>query len=293
LLIAAASSAFAQNAVVRVTVERANVWRASFVTVATVVRQGTELDVIGRQGDWLEVELPPNLTTLRETGFIARTQVTLVSGTIPESRPPAPRGDLIGPSARQAPLGPPRERPTGLRAFADVSYNWFLANDTFRGVIGQPGSPFVGGGAEFRWRDGLFVQGSARWLRRTGSRTFVFEDETFDLGLEDTVTIVPLAATVGYRWREGNSTSFVGGGIGQHLFKEVSDFSDPDEDVSERFTSYHIVIGVEMAIRRSLAGAVEVQYTHVPDALNTALSENLNEHNLGGTEVRFKLLFGR
>jgi hypothetical protein len=160
-------------------------------------------------------------------------------------------------------------------------------------VIGQSGSPFAGGGAEFRWRDGVFVQGSVRWLRRTGTRVFILDDEVFDLGIEDTVTIVPVAATIGYRWREGNATSFVGGGAGQYLFKEVSDFAEADENADERFASYHIVAGVEMALRRSLALAIEVQYTHVPDALNSALADSLNEHNLGGTELRFKLLFGR
>jgi hypothetical protein len=304
---------------VRVTVDKATLWRAGFSTLVTVVGENQVLEVVGRQGDWIEVVVPANSSQERRTALISIRQVTVVSGTLPAdgttsaatpgTRPgglqplpdpgqrpgfgaPPPAGQPpIGQSARPAPPRPPLD--TGLRGFGDVSYHFFTANDTFDAVLGLPGGPFFGGGVEYRFPNGLFVQGAARWFKKTGERVFVLDDEVFPLGIQDEVTITPVEFTGGWRFRSTGAIPYIGGGAGLYQFKETSEFEDPLEKVDEQFTSYHIVAGAEFRGRGWIAAAVEVQYTMVPDSLHGGLADIFDEHDLGGFHVRFKIVIGR
>jgi hypothetical protein len=304
------------QATVRVTVDKASLWRAGFTTMVSVVGEDQVLEVVGRQGEWLEVVVPAGSSQDRRTALISIRQVTLVSGTLPPdgttsaatpgSRPglpplpsPGQRPGFAAPPSQQ-PLGqaarPGAPRPgldTGLRGFADVSYHFFTAKDTFKAVLDQPGGPFFGGGAEFRFSNGLFVQAATRWFKKTGERVFVLDDEVFPLGIEDEVTVAPTEFTGGWRFRSAGAIGYVGGGAGIYRFKETSEFEDPLEKVDEQFTSYHILAGAEFRTRGWLAGAVEVQYTTVPDSLTGSLADLYDEHDLGGFDVRFKIVIGR
>ena len=82
----------------------------------------------------------------------------------------------------------------------------------------------------------------------------------------------------------------MGGGAGWHLLREKSDFAEESDDVSDGFAGYHALGGVEFR-RGRLATAVEAQYTIVPDALNGGVAELFGEDNLGGFQIRLKLLF--
>ena len=87
---------------------------------------------------------------------------------------------------------------------------------------------------------------------------------------------------------------YVGGGIGSLKFEETSDFAEADENVSERFTSYHVVGGMEYAATRWLFVGGEVRYTSVPDALGApGIAAEFDESNLGGVSVAVKVLIGR
>jgi hypothetical protein len=295
VLLLVPSVALAQ-ATVRVTADRVTIWRPGFGSVLTVVGENTELDVVGRQGDWLEVVVPAGSSEDRRTGLVSIKQVTLTSGTLPPEGTRAPAAAMPRPGAFQRPgqpAPPPGPRDTGLRGFGDVSYHLFTARDTFKAVLDQPGGVFAGGGGEFRLSNGLFVQGAVRWFRRTGERVFVQDDEVFPLGIEDTVTITPMTATAGFRFRSRGAVPYVGGGAGIYRFKETSEFEDPLERVDEQFTSYHVLGGVEWRTRSWLAAAFEVQFTVVPDALEGGLAEIYEEHDLGGLDLRFKIVVGR
>jgi hypothetical protein len=303
---------------VRVTVDKATLWRAGFGSMITVVVEDQVLEVVGRQGEWIEVVVPAGSSQDRRTALISIKQVTLVSGALPPDGttsaatpgarpgglPPLPYpGQRPGftPPAGQQPAGQAAARPAaqqpgldaGLRGFADVSYHFFAAKDTFEAVLDQPGGPFFGGGAEFRFSQGLFVQAAARWFRKTGERVFVLDDEVFPLGIENEVTIAPTEFTAGWRFRSAGAIPYVGGGAGIYRFKETSEFEDPLEKVDEQFTSYHVLAGAEFRTRGWLAGAVEVQYTMVPDSLTGGLADIYDEHDLGGFDVRFKIVIGR
>jgi hypothetical protein len=284
---------------VRVIVDGATLWRPGFGSVLTVVKEKTELDVVGRQGDWLEVVVPAGSSDDRRTALVSIKQVTLASGTLPPDGTSSPATSMPRPGlpprvnqSASAPL-PLAPRDTGIRAFGDVSYHLFSARDTFKAVLDQPGGVFLGGGGEFRFGNGLFVQGAARWFRKTGERVFVFEDEVFPLGIENTVTITPLTVSAGARFRSRGAVPYVGGGVGVYRFKETSEFEDPLEAIDEQFTSYHVLGGVEWRTRSWIAAAFEVQYTLVPDSLEGGLAEIYDERDLGGLDFRFKIVLGR
>lgn len=289
LLALVASPAFAQ-VTVRVTVEQANIWRFNFLTVVTVVRQGTILEVVSRQGEWLEVVVPRTAAGDLRTGLIALRQVTVVQGPLPND---------LGPGA--APRGAPGQRPpvlsirpdTGLRGFADASFQWFFARDSFNAIFDRSWGNFFGGGAEYRFRNGLFGQGAIRWFRDTGERVAVADNEVFPLGISDTVTIVPISFTIGLRYPSKGYSTYVGGGAGTYLYKETSAFSESAEDLDDKFVSYHVLFGVEWRGNSFVGIAGEVQITFVPSSLTGPVAEAFEETDLGGVEARIKVVFGK
>ena len=148
LLLAGASSAQTDQATVRVIRPQSTVWNAGFTTVAAVVPAGTELTVVGRQGMWYRVLLPFREGT-RETGFIAVSQVELVSGTLPAPAA-APRGAPPAPGQQPSDAGRPSTTApvTGLRGFGQVGYGWMTAHDSFKAIFGSPGWVWYGGGGQ-------------------------------------------------------------------------------------------------------------------------------------------------
>ena len=78
------------------------------------------------------------------------------------------------------------------------------------------------------------------------------------------------------------------------MYRETSDFADPSENLSEHFTSYHVLGGVEFVSRSWLRSALEMQYTTVPSAIGTSgASAAFNERNLGGVYARVKIMIGK
>jgi hypothetical protein len=294
LFVLLASPALGQTRV-RVTADRANIWRPNFLTVATVVEEGTVLEVIARRGEWLEVVVPGGSASDRRTGLVSIRQVTPVGGSLPaDSGPVQPTTPTLSAGAQRLPPRPVLPPDTGLRGFADASYNWFTARDSFDAILEKSSAPFVGGGVEFRARNRMFAQAAIRWFRATGERAFVDGGEVFRLGIPDRVTIVPVSFSAGYRLPARQTIPYIGGGVGTYLFKEASDFAIPSENVDRHFPSYHILGGVEWRRTGSLiAAAFEGQYTFVPNSLSGQVAEAFEEDDLGGLEVRFKIVIGR
>jgi hypothetical protein len=173
-----------------------------------------------------------------------------------------------------------------------VGYGVFHARQSFEAVLGQTGGAWFGGGVQYQFRQGPFVQGSVERFRRTGERVFVFDGRVFPLGIPDTVTVMPLALTVGYRLNRLPAAPYVGGGVGRYYFREESPAADPSENVDQRSTSYHAVGGIEGPIGRSVAAAIELEYASVPDALEGGAAAAFDEHDLGGIQVRVRLSIG-
>jgi opacity protein-like surface antigen len=295
-------AAFAQSNVrvishARVVTDRTMIWQHDApVLVAATVKRGTVLDVVGREGERYVVVIPAEYGGKGELGFIAASQVEIVGSEVAAARVARPPPSSTGPP----PAGPvqthrqsPASRPVELFGFGEVGDGSWLARDTFNAVLGSSSAPMLGGGVQVRFGR-LFVEGSVERFQKSGTRVFVSGGEVFNLGIADTVRIVPIAATVGYRRVGTRVTPYLGGGVGTHLYREFSDFADPSENVSGHFTSYHVLAGVEFAGRRWLRAALEMQFTTVPSAFGTTgASAAFNEHNLGGINGRLKIMLGR
>ncbi|MGH9330849.1 MAG: hypothetical protein ACRD09_10425, partial [Vicinamibacterales bacterium] len=257
-----ASTAWAQTQG-RVTAERATIWYRDPSRVAAIVEQGIILDVTAQEGQWYEVRVPPSEGGKGEVGIILAAHVELLPGSPP---PPArsPRTTLG--SFPQVERRQPRT--LSVHGFGQLGLMAFSAQDSFEAVLGRSTGPAYGGGIRLALRNGIFAEVGATWYKKTGTRVFIFEDEVFDLGIPVTIQIVPVSVTGGFRSPErDNVIGYVGGGAGVYFFKEESTFAAAGENVDERFTSYHVLAGVEYRGTGWLGTAFEVQYTRVPDAL--------------------------
>ena len=137
----------------------------------------------------------------------------------------------------------------------------------------------------------FFVQASVDRYEKTGQRLFVSDDELFELGIPNTVTVTPIQVTAGYRQAgTGGLVGYLGAGAGVLLYKEQSSFASPEDNLDVKHASYHILGGVEWPLWSWLWVGGEGQWTSVPDALGErGVSAAFNENDLGGFALRVKL----
>jgi hypothetical protein len=285
-----AASQAPQVAQVRVTRDRATIWRRDARIVATTVRKGVTLDAVAREGDWYVVVIP-NAPNPNELGLIAVGVVELLPGSpaLPDRAPPAP-----GTAASEPAPAVTGTSGVEFLGFGQVGVGRWLAHNTFDAVAGSAFFPMFGGGAEARFPIGLFVAGSVEYFQKQGQRVFVNNGTAFRLGIADRLRIIPIEGRVGYRWPFRNYSWYVAGGAGVYLYHEESDFSTGGDHVSETFASYHGLTGLEVPVGGTVRAAVEVEFTTVPGALGDGgASAAFGEHNLGGIQARIRFLAGR
>jgi hypothetical protein len=185
----------------------------------------------------------------------------------------------------------------GVRGFADIGTMTFSASDSFESVLGSRSGTLFGGGAEVVLAGRVFAGFRLSRFQKAGERVFVFEGETFELGIPTTVRISPVEVTGGYRFGAvGSLVPYFGGGVGWHRYSEASDFAEDDENVAETFTGFHLLGGAEFRVARWIGVGGEAQWTTVPDALGenpTGVSTDFGETNLGGVAFRLKVTIGR
>jgi len=197
------------------------------------------------------------------------------------------------------PVGPPPPPPPtfAVRVFADAGVDRFAASRSFNAILGKDSGPIYGGGGEVVLQGRWFARVNLWRFEGVGERALRLDNQTFRLGIPLTVTILPIEVTGGYRIPLGRRRSFIpyiGGGVGSHSYKETSSFATGEENVSERFTGYQILGGVEYRIHRIAGIAGELEYVTVPDAIGAGgLSAEFNEKDLGGVVLRVRVLFGR
>ena len=204
--------------------------------------------------------------------------------------------------AQQRPAARPAPTPqqTSIRGFGDLGVTLFSASDTFDAVLGSSAGVFFGGGVEVVLPQRYFFNVRLSRFSKSGERVFVDEGEVFPLGINTEISITPIEVTGGYRFQPRGRTRsvipYLGGGVGFHRYSETSDFADSDEDVSETFTGFHALGGVEFRLSRIFAIGGEGQWTTVPDALGSetsSASEAFGEKNLGGFGFRVRFVIGR
>ena len=189
------------------------------------------------------------------------------------------------------------------RGFLDVGAIKLTASESFEAVVGTSTAMVFGGGGEVVLPAGIFANVRVSQFQKTGQRAFVFEGETFPLGIETTIRIRPIEVSGGYRFggRAGpispaRIVPYIGGGLGWHRYTETSEFADDDENVDETFRGYHLLGGAEIRVARWFGVGGEFQWTTVPDALGqdpNGVSSEFDETDLGGVTFRVKVIIGR
>ena len=180
----------------------------------------------------------------------------------------------------------------GVFGIGQFGYVQVAAAQSFRAVLDRAGGGFLGGGAEVRVGP-AFLNVSIDRFARTGQRILVVDGEVFKLGIPDTVTIVPVAISAGWRIPRDGATPYVGAGVGRMFYKEQSAFAEETERVDVRFSSVHILGGIEFR-NEWVATAFEVQYTRAPQPVGIGGAfQAFHESNLGGLAGRVKVLVGR
>jgi hypothetical protein len=276
--------------------------------VRTPLRAGEVVEIEAIVEGWVHVRLPAS----GEQGCVRRRALEAIPADVIEQvrrRPDAPRV-RSDPSPAPAPAGAPAPGGRAVR-IAVFGYGGVLnlaATQSFDAILGESSGPVVGGGGQVAILKGplrnVFFQVDASQFEETGERVFVSGGEVFKLGIPQTLTLRPLEFTAGYRYevvRRGadgrpHAAPFVpyaGGGVGIVQFEEHSDFAVTGEDVDERFTSYHVLGGLDVPVWGGLGVGVEAHYRWVPDGLGTGgVSREFNETNLGGATFRVKVGFG-
>lgn len=294
-----ASGARAQ--ILTVTADKVNLRAAPTLTSRVVVTlsSGALVERLEKAGEWYRVQTVASGIEGYVHGTLVAESDEKTSGAAPK---PAGQPEAAAPSAgsaaglaRRAPAaGVPGNRRIAIRGFGSANYHAFAASKTFKAVLGSSTAQMFGGGVQVLLPLNLFAQVEAEWFQKTGQRVFVFQNEVFPLGIEDKVTIMPVAVSGGYRFPGFKRfVPYAGGGVSYTQFKEQSGFAGTGEDTSTSFIGYHGFGGVEVRIWRWISVAGEGRFARVPNALKAGAAAEFGESDLGGLSARLRVLVGK
>ena len=204
-------------------------------------------------------------------------------------------------AAAQARTPPPRPAPeptVRVRAFGEVGARTFTASKSFEAVLGSRSGVVFGGGADVLVGRNLFVSVGISRFQKDGERVAVANGEAFPIGIDTTISIVPIEVSAGWRFTKPRRTviPYLGGGLGWHRYKETSDFATSDEDVQFTKTGFQLLGGAEWRASRWLGVAGEAAWMSVPNAFEGGASSAaaaFGEDDLGGAVFRVKVVIGR
>lgn len=225
-------------------------------------------------------------------------------------RPPAPVDAPVDAPVEASPVdeeeaAPARRRGMQVRprVFGLAGFQTFAASDSFKAVLDTSSGPVFGGGGGLLLGRHLFVDVSVSRFSASGTRVFITDGgEVIDLGIDADVTVTPIDVSIGWRFAgtpkldargrpRFRAVPFVGGGFGIQQYKEVSEFADAGDDVSESKGSYHALGGVELPFSRHVGVSADALYRFVPDAIGAGgVSAYYDETDLGGAQVRVRVV---
>lgn len=300
----------------RVTADKAQLLAtcASSGTARATLRRGDELEVVRKvDADWYRVRVAGSAAAAGGAveGCVAAASVEPIgapSGASPTSSPSGPSTQAGRPrpgATTTAAKSRPKSK-IGVSGFVDIGQGFFTAKDSFQAILDASSGPFFGGGGQVQLPWNLFGRVDITRFNQDGERAFVSGTEVFKLGIPTTITVMPIEFTGGYRYplllgrgkgtraRPGHGFTLVpygGAGAGSVQYKETASFAQAGDDVDERFTSYHVLGGVEVPIWWHVGAAVEYQHRWVPDALGTSgVSQAFDETDLGGGTFRLRIM---
>lgn len=205
---------------------------------------------------------------------------------------------------RQAASAPP---PAGVdvRPFALVTVERFSAATTFDATLDSSFQPLWGGGVEIAWRNNTFVDVTVSRLSRNGQRAFLADTgQVFRLAVPMHAALTPIEFTIGRRFpvrrrpaarpRRLTLVPYIGGGVGAYRYDETSDSSAAGEDVHATHVGFLAVGGAEFRVSKWIGIAADAQYTRVPGILGQGgISQQADEHDLGGIAARVRVILGK
>ena len=222
--------------------------------------------------------------SVRIVAVACTTFALLASAAAAQTRTPAPR--------------PAPEAAVRVRAVIEGGARTFTASQSFEAVLGSRAGVIFGAGAEALVGRNLFVSFGVSRFQKDGERVVVANGEAFPIGIDTTISIVPIEVSAGWRFTAPRRTviPYVGGGVGWHRYKETSDFATADEDVQFTKTGFQLLGGAEWRASRWLGVAGEAGWMSVPNAFGggaTSAAAAFEEDDLGGTVFRVKVVIGR
>jgi opacity protein-like surface antigen len=178
-----------------------------------------------------------------------------------------------------------------------VGARTFTASKSFEAVLGTRSGVLFGGGAEVLVGHNLFVSVGVSRFQKDGERVAVANGQAFPIGIDTTISIVPIEVSAGWRFANPRRTviPYVGGGIGWHRYKETSEFATTDEDAQFTKTGFQLLGGAEWRASRWLGVAGEAAWMSVPNAFGggtTSAAAAFGEDDLGGAVFRVKVVIG-
>jgi len=189
---------------------------------------------------------------------------------------------------------PYKQKRISARGFIDFGFLRFTAKKSFETILKKTGGPIFGGGAQIALRNGLFFEFDISQFKDTGQRVFIFDEEIFDLGIENAIKLTPIRITGGYRFKNFKAlTPYLGAGVGFYRYEESSSFDDASEQFDQRHNGFHIKGGGEIAIYKWISLAGDIQWSKVPNGLGEGgVSQLFGETDLGGTSVSVRVILG-
>ena len=190
--------------------------------------------------------------------------------------------------------------PTGSAAAGELavegqaSYFSMVASKSANAVFDSSAGFTWGGAARYSIDLGVYVTAGVRTFSKDGERVFLAGPggSVARLGHPLSVRIMPIFATVGYRYRQGELiVPYAGIGGSLASYREESTVAGLAYDESRSKMGFHVVGGAEIGRGRLRFGA-EVGWSTVADAVGIGgVSEVYGENNLGGWTVLGKVVF--
>ena len=169
------------------------------------------------------------------------------------------------------------------------------AKESFEAVAGSSMMPGFGAGLEVHnvWRK-VFVRATISRLSKTGERVLVSEGEVFRFGVPLDITMTPIEASVGWRFKPMGSRGivpYVGGGALFLKYREESDDDDEGDRVDESYKGFAIFGGLEVPVWQKVTAGAEVGWRSAAVEGPGGAMRAFGEDNLGGVTFRVMAAF--
>jgi opacity protein-like surface antigen len=143
------------------------------------------------------------------------------------------------------------------------------------------------------WR-GVFLDIGFFQTKVEGERVFVDSGSIYKLGIPLQVKVTPIDLVAGWRLTKNRLSTFVGARASSLSYKETADFSEGEDNVSQRKTGPVVLGGIDVALTKWVQVGAEIRYRAIKGVLGSSgVSEVYGENQLGGTSAAVRLSVGR